>query len=135
MRDLFAQYDRKIDRCRTALDAGADPALIATWIAEAQADRDKATAASRTNDPSPRHEPQRNVEELTDRIDEIGGLVAALREADPERKMDLYKAPETDTHIRPESTNGARHNRSWATPLAIGWCPRGDLNPHALYGH
>ena len=42
-------------------------------------------------------------------------------------------AAKADLFLR--NTNGAGHDRSWRTPLGCGLCPRGDLNPHALYGH
>jgi hypothetical protein len=84
-------YDAKIAKYRAALEAGADPALVTRWIAEAQADRDRALALA--VQPSSDHDIlQVTAADLERIIDEIGDLVAALRHADPEQKFDLYRA-------------------------------------------
>jgi hypothetical protein len=59
--DLIAEYDEKIARYRAALDAGADPSLVAGWITEAQKQRDRAAARARAHPPRSRrsrHRPQ-----------------------------------------------------------------------------
>jgi hypothetical protein len=44
----LAAYDGKLHQYRAALDAGADHALVATWIAETQAERRNTEAELRT---------------------------------------------------------------------------------------
>jgi hypothetical protein len=51
---MVSEYDGKIAKYRAALEAGADPKLVTTWIAEAQAARDRA------RDLRPKQSPQNN---------------------------------------------------------------------------
>ncbi|MFF5219541.1 recombinase family protein [Micromonospora sp. NPDC000442] len=81
--DITAEFDKKIARYRQALDEGASPAVVAGWIAEAEQQRDEALASR----PAARE---------SDAIDsmtaELGNIAAALEEADPEDKLDLYRS-------------------------------------------
>ncbi|WP_347405342.1 zinc ribbon domain-containing protein [Asanoa sp. WMMD1127] len=86
-----ADCDAKLARYRRALDAGADPAVVASWIAETQADREQ--ALERRTGPA-REATNKvdlpNAEEITSIVEELGDLVSALREAEPEHKLDVY---------------------------------------------
>ncbi|MCN0179975.1 recombinase family protein [Salinispora arenicola] len=102
-----AEYDAKLARYRAALEAGADPAVVAGWIAETQAERRHAKERQRTPTSAEatakiRHFTQ---EEIITIVEELGDLVAALRDADPEHKLEVYRnlglrltyTPETQT--------------------------------------
>ena len=49
----LAQCDRKLTQYRAALDAGGDPAVVARWITEAEAERAKYQALQRPAPPRP----------------------------------------------------------------------------------
>ncbi|MGN9913557.1 hypothetical protein ACTMTJ_39080 [Phytohabitans sp. LJ34] len=89
-----AECDAKLARYRVALDAGADPAVVAGWIAETQAERQRAKerqpSATTTNIAT-------DIGRLTEEkivaiLDELGDLVTALREAQPEHKLEVYRS-------------------------------------------
>ncbi len=79
-------------RYRTALDAGADPTVVAAWIAETQAERrlaeQRATATPAT---ATETENRLSQEEIVAIVEELGDMVAALRDAEPEHKLDVYR--------------------------------------------
>jgi hypothetical protein len=87
-----AECDAKLARYRTALDAGADPTVVAAWIAETQADRrlavQRATAKPATVTAT---ENRLSQEEIVAIVEELGDMVAALRDAEPEHKLDVYR--------------------------------------------
>ncbi len=88
-----AECDAKLDRYRAALDAGADPAVVAGWIAETQAERLRAEQhqPTATTAKTPDKASHLTEEELIAIIDELGDLVTALRDADPEHKLEVYR--------------------------------------------
>ena len=104
--DLIAEYDEKIARYRAALDAGADPSLVASWITEAQQQRDRA-AARRSQQPPGQEQATAppTADEIAAVLHRLGDLTTALAEAEPEHKMEVYRAlglrltyePETQT--------------------------------------
>jgi multidrug resistance efflux pump len=85
-----AECDRKLSTYRATLEAppeGTDPALVAGWIAQAQAK--KAAAEARRSDVG-RSAPLAR-EEIDHLIDEAGDILATLGEADPADKAEIYK--------------------------------------------
>jgi DNA invertase Pin-like site-specific DNA recombinase len=88
-----AAYDAKLARYRAALDAGADPAVVAGWIADAQAARSR--AEQQRPDPAPAGtteiSSQLSEEEINTIVEELGDIVAVLRDAEPEHKLDVYR--------------------------------------------
>ncbi|MEV0157724.1 hypothetical protein AB0H57_28955 [Micromonospora sp. NPDC050686] len=93
-------------RYRAALDAGADPAVVAGWIAETRAERQR--AAQRHHTPlveQPRTPARPSGKQIIAIVEELGNLVTALRDATPEHKLQVYRAlglhlsytPETQT--------------------------------------
>jgi site-specific DNA recombinase len=87
----IAECDRKLARHRAALEAGADPALVATWSREVQAQRAAAEATLRQlhNQHGNRHRMSR--EEIEALVDALGGLLSILQEADPADKAEVYR--------------------------------------------
>ncbi|MCP2323336.1 hypothetical protein HDA40_001843 [Hamadaea flava] len=89
--DIAAEFDKKIARNRQALDEGASPAVVADWITEAEQQRDTALAsppAARESDTVG----SMTAEDITSLIDGLGNIAAALEEAEPEDKLDLYRS-------------------------------------------
>jgi site-specific DNA recombinase len=93
---IIAACDAKLARYRAALDAGADPTVVTTWIAETQTERQQAQtrqAQARTG-PSPLADEITRLTEaqLTAIIDELADLTEALRDADPAHKLEVYRS-------------------------------------------
>ena len=88
-----SDYDAKIAKYRAALEAGADPKLVAAWIAEAQV-APRARPCSTRPKPSPQDDEilQLTAADIERILDELGDLVTALRSAEPEHKLDVYRA-------------------------------------------
>jgi site-specific DNA recombinase len=103
-RDIAAEFDKKINRYKQALDEGASPAIVTTWITEAEQQRDEALASRPT---APKQDPVglMSTEDIALLITELGDIATALTEADPEHKLELYRslrlkltyAPQTQT--------------------------------------
>jgi site-specific DNA recombinase len=89
LRRTIAQVGQKLDRYRHALEAGTDPALIATWTAEAQSAGVAAETELASLAPTPPR-PIQNIPALIAGIrQEWGTMAEALGEADGTRKGDL----------------------------------------------
>lgn len=85
-RDAIAQCDTKIARYRAVIDAGADPADVAGWIAQVQAE--KAThqmSLDRVTPPDPL-----TAERIEQLITNLGDVTATVRNADSQDKSKLY---------------------------------------------
>jgi DNA invertase Pin-like site-specific DNA recombinase len=101
-----AECDTKLARYRAALEAGADPTVVTGWIAETQAERQR--AEQHQNTPVEKTPPTADLpseEQLIAIVEELGDIVSALRDAEPEHKLDVYRSlglrlaydPETQT--------------------------------------
>jgi hypothetical protein len=71
---VVADCDDKLARYRLVLEAGADPALIAIWTAEAQARKSKALASKRARD----HRQRMSKAEIRSLDDTLGNIQAVL---------------------------------------------------------
>jgi site-specific DNA recombinase len=100
-----AELDAKLDRYRAALDAGADPAVVAGWIADTRAERERAVQR-KPSPPAPTNDIANLTEEqIVDIVEELGSVATALRNAAPEHKLEVYRSlglrltyhPETQT--------------------------------------
>jgi site-specific DNA recombinase len=127
---VVADCDDKLARYRQALEAGADPALVAAWTAEVQARKAEALARKRSR----RQQQRMTRAEIQGLVDQLGNIHVAISATDPTDKAEIYRhlnlrltyQPE-DRLIRAETT---LHPGAWGS----GECPRGDLNPHPLAG-
>jgi site-specific DNA recombinase len=90
-RRAIAECDRKLARHRAALEAGADPALVAAWTQQVQQQRTAAEARLATL--TSRHGTNRPMSrnDIHTLVDTLGGLLNALRHADPADKADVYR--------------------------------------------
>jgi hypothetical protein len=88
-----ADCDVKLDRYRAALDAGADPAVVAQWIAETQIERQRAQTRQQAEaaKPSAVDLHQLTADDVLAMIEELGDMAVVLGEADPEHKLQVYR--------------------------------------------
>ena len=120
--------DKRLASYRAALEAGADPALVSSWIAEVTEQR---RAAEMERLPTA-------VNAVLSR-EEIAQLVQGMRDVH-ERLSRAQTAPKSAVYaeLGLRLTYQPRENTVLASANpAMGnlLCPRGDLNPHALLGH
>lgn len=101
-----AECDAKLARYRAALEAGADPAVVAGWIAETQAERQRVEQRQHTPvEEKADTAPHFSQEQIIAIVEKLGDLVSALRDAEPEHKLEVYRSlglnltydPETQT--------------------------------------
>jgi hypothetical protein len=86
----IAECDRKLAQYRAALDAGANPATVAAWIAETEAE--KATYALVTRRPdAPRPRPRMTEQEIRAVVDKLADIARILSEADPNDKSEIFR--------------------------------------------
>jgi site-specific DNA recombinase len=127
-RRTIRDCDQRLTRYRAALDAGADPTLVAAWIAETQAERataEQAHAATRTA-------PAMTAADIQALIEGLPEIVQVLADTPPHDKAQLYEAFGLELTYYPDRrtvTVTADPIRQAGVPKG---CRRGDLNPHAL---
>jgi hypothetical protein len=104
----LATVRRQIDECdrimsqhRAALEAGADPTIVARWMQETQ---HKRAAAERLLDRAPVNPTQLDRRAVTELVTVAGNMVALLSEADRDRKARIYAG----LGIRLEYAHGRR---------------------------
>ena len=122
-REDIAQCDAKLRQHRAALEAGADPAIVASWMAEVQAQRTLAEARL-TKTPKPRLMTR---EEINAMVTALHHIVSVLNEADPADKTEIYG----QLGLRLTYQPGEKIVIAQARPLDamyVRTCPRGDLN-------
>jgi hypothetical protein len=72
-----AEFDAKLARYRAALDAGADPTVVAGWIAETQAERER--VHQRNQQPATVDEISYLTEDqIAAIVDDLGDMITAL---------------------------------------------------------
>ena len=130
-RQQLADCERRLTRYRAALDAGADPALVAQWINETQ--QEKNAVEQRLQAVAQRDQPQKHISEaeLETMVRTLGDMTDRLLAADPAAKQSIYEAfglALTYDERRQIVTVESRP----AAACAYGVCREGDLNPHAL---
>ena len=97
---VLVDCQRRLDRYRTALEAGTDPALVQQWIAEVAATRAAAQAQLRNSRPAPNGLTPEQVRGL---LEQAGGLVDALDRSDPALRAQLYEELGIDGVYDPNS--------------------------------
>ncbi len=127
---VIKECDDKLVRYRAALEAGTDPALVARWIAEVQAQR--AEALARTRHASGHRRMSRH--EIQALLETLGNVRTVLADANPDDKAEVYRRLALQLIYEP----GQRIVRAEVALTSHSWgygsCPRGDLNPHPLAG-
>ncbi|MEU2742942.1 recombinase family protein, partial [Streptomyces sp. NPDC007095] len=88
-RRTLAAIERRLAKYRAALDAGADPTVVAGWITEAQ--RERGLAEHRLTRRSMHAAHPLTDDELRDIVAELGNMKDRLLHAEPSRKEELYR--------------------------------------------
>ncbi len=149
-RRRLAACDRRVTRYRAALDSGADPSVVTTWVAEVQAER---VAAEVELDRAAGYNHGRLPwDQLAAPVNGLGNLLDVLAHAAPEDKAEVYRQLGLRLTYDPARRVIVAELDPWARvgvggPIdprcppeaaaeAVGKirCRRGDLNPHALAG-
>jgi site-specific DNA recombinase len=90
LRRTITECDRKLARHRAVAEAGRDPALVATWSREVQAE--KAAAQARLARLGSNESARRmSRDEIRALVDALGGLMSVLRSADPADVAEVYR--------------------------------------------
>ncbi len=121
VRQEIADCDAKLRQHRAALEAGADPALVTTWIAEVQAQRTLAEARLRAN-PQPRRMTR---EEITSMVEALRDIMSVLAKADPADKTEIYAQLGLTLTYQPEEKKVIARARP-PDSMYVRTCPRGD---------
>jgi hypothetical protein len=121
----LAECDKKLARYRAALEAGADPALIAEWTSQVKAERAVIEARSRPHEGGAKRLTR---EEIRTIVATLADVVHVIEQADPRDKTEIYH----QLGLRITRTEKRCWSRPDRTPLPCAYrlCPRGDLNPH-----
>ena len=85
----IADCDRKLVQYRATLDAGAEPATVARWITETEAERARHKATKRTATPRPAATSMSR-DEITSIVTTLADVLTVLRTADPADKAEIY---------------------------------------------
>ena len=127
LRQALTECDTKLKNYRAALDAGGDPALIASWIKETTALRTATQAmigAQRTT-------PERMTDDQIGTIvDGLGGLLGLLRDADPRDRAEVYARIGLRLSYQPGPETVIAEITSSAIDGVDDVCRRGDVIPH-----
>jgi hypothetical protein len=86
-RRVLAETETQLARYRAACDAGADPEIVAGWIAETKARRARAEQVLR----GPKQRKRMTREEIAALVAALGDIWATLQEADPADKAEVYR--------------------------------------------
>jgi len=84
----IAECDRKLAQYRAALDAGANPATVAGWIAETEAEKASYALVMRRSD-QPRA--RMTEQEIKAVVDKLADIARVLSQADPNDKSEIFR--------------------------------------------
>jgi site-specific DNA recombinase len=85
----IADCDHRLAQYRATLDAGADPATVAAWITETEAERPRYKAAKQAAAPQRAAKPMSR-DQITAIVSDLSSLLGVLRDADPVDKSEIY---------------------------------------------
>jgi site-specific DNA recombinase len=111
----------KLRQHRAALEAGADPVLVTSWMNEVQARRAAAEARLR----KPAGQRRMTAEEITNLVTGLGSLIQVLRDADPADKAEVYSRLGLTLTYHPEEKRVLAEIRS-NPDMYVEKCPRPD---------
>jgi hypothetical protein len=128
IRRTLEDCDRKLTRHRAALEAGADPALVAAWSREVQAQRTAAQAqlAGITNGQTPGR--RMTKDEIRSLVDALGGLLRILHEADPAGQAGGLPAARPAADLRSQESDHPGRDAA-AARYVRSVCVRGRTGP------
>jgi len=82
-----AECDRKLAQYRAALDAGANPATVAAWIAETEAEKAAYALVMRRSEPCPRMTER----EIGAIVDKLADIARVLADANADDKSEIFR--------------------------------------------
>ena len=85
----LATCDKKLESYRAALDAGADPTVVTTWITETQNERRAIQQLQAASPPKPSQRWTRD--QIRSLVQQVGELTTALAEAEPAHRAEVYR--------------------------------------------
>ena len=91
LRRALAECERKLARHQAALEAGADPALVASWSRKVQQEQALLEAKFAATGARSTRNRRMTREEIHDLVNALGGLLAILNQADPADKLEVYR--------------------------------------------
>jgi site-specific DNA recombinase len=115
----IAECDAKLRQHRAALEAGADPVLVTSWMKETQARR--ALAQARLSKPAGRRRMTRD--EIADLVKAVGDVMQVLADADPADKAEIYGRLGLTLTYHPKEKRVTAEARP-ASIMYVGECPR-----------
>ncbi len=121
-RRAITDCDRHLARYRAALEAGTDPALIATWTAEITARRAVAEHQLRQATGTTRM----TSGDLEHLVTALGDLVSVLRSADPADKAAIYRRLGLTLTYMHEAHTVQVRTQPDLSGMGYGLCPRID---------
>ena len=128
VRRTLDECDRKLARHRAALEAGADPALVAAWSREVQAQRVTAQAQLATIGTQPSAARRMTRDEIRNLVDALGGLLRVLRDADPGDKLEVYRQLGLRLTYHHDSHTVLAETRPPPSSMCAVFVSEGDLN-------
>src|SRR6266702_600353 len=128
VRRTLDECDRKLARHRAALEAGADPALVAAWSREVQAQRVTAQAQLATIRTQPGTGRRMTRDEIRSLVDALGGLLRVLRDADPGDKLEVYRQLGLRLTYHHDSHTVLAETRPPPSSMCAVFVSEGDLN-------
>ena len=123
----LADCDARLAKYRTALETGADPTVVATWIAEVQGERlaaDRILAEARPTTTTPA--------EIRALVERMGDLTEVLASADPQLKTELYGDLGVRLTYRPDEELVSVEAAPFGRPKCVS---EGGLEPPRPCGH
>jgi site-specific DNA recombinase len=87
-RRTLADCDDRLNKYRAALEAGTDPAIVTSWLAEVTTERSRAERALQAATPAD----ARSAMDVRELVVELGDTVAVLKTADSKARAALYEA-------------------------------------------
>ncbi|MGH3170680.1 MAG: hypothetical protein ACRDN0_33010 [Trebonia sp.] len=84
----IAECDRKLGQYRAALDAGANPATVAAWIAETEAEKASCALVMRKPATTRHRMTEAEIEVIVGKLADIARVLA---EADPADKAEIFR--------------------------------------------
>lgn len=85
-RETIQRCDNRLAKYRAALEAGVDPDVIGTWIADVRGERAQAELALQLS----RGTGRMSKTQIKDLVNQLGDIVATLNEADPPNRAEVY---------------------------------------------
>jgi site-specific DNA recombinase len=84
----IAECDQKLIQYRAALDAGANPAIVAAWIADIEAEKAKYEADQRHVAKARKRMTEQEIRSI---VDKLADVTRALSTADPDDKSEIFR--------------------------------------------